>query len=192
MKIIMAAVLLGAITAPALADQSGCEADIARVLRMVSGDEANESGHQGLSPDLQPVREGGRCILRNPVLRIPNARGFTSFEADEVSWRSTWPEGAGSIAPQALVLDIKRAQIVPQFDELEDFSYQTRLNAELNTSDLHLDYAFDPAEKRFTLTRLDAAQTFGDRLAMSAAIENFDLIRLSAPRRKRIRSWNFG
>lgn len=179
MKALLAAgLLLCATAAPAFSDQAGCDADL-DALRAALGD--------AFAPDdanpfaaLEPVDEGGRCVLRDLAVPTPDGGAAGLLEAQEIAWRSTWPDEARGGVPQSLVLDISGARMVPQFDGMEEVAYQMRLTAELSSTDLHLDYAIDPAAKRLVLSSLDVAQTGGNRLALSGTVENFDLTALTA------------
>lgn len=179
MKALLAAgLLLCATAAPVLGSQADCQADL-DLLRAALGEDVALDGPDPLAA-LAPVSEDGRCVLRDLAVQMPDGAAPGMLEAQEISWRATWPDAAPGGVPQSLVLDIRGARMVPQLRDMADMAYQMRLTAELSSTDLHLDYAIDPAAKRLVLSSLDVAQTGGNRLALSGTVENFDLTALTA------------
>ncbi|MDP0929872.1 hypothetical protein Q0601_22040 [Paracoccus onubensis] len=161
--------LVCATVLPVVANDARCVADL----------EATDPVLDGVLADLAPVFEEDRCVLRDLDLALPGSGPEQVLHVGEINWKTEWAGRTGETIPRALVLDVQDAWLLTQVRDFEDLAYQIRLVAELNSTDLHLDYTLDPETERFELNELDVRDTSGNRLAVSAQLGNFDLAALT-------------
>lgn len=162
--------LVSATALPVVANDAGCVADL----------EATVSVLGGALTALAPVFEEDRCVLRDLDLVVPGSGPEQVLHAGKISWKAKWVDRAEDVIPQALILDVQDAWLLTQMRDFEELAYQIRLVAELNSTDLHLDYTLDPETGRLDLNDLDIREASGNRLVVSARIGNFNLAALTA------------
>ncbi|SUB01792.1 Uncharacterised protein [Pannonibacter phragmitetus] len=166
-----ALIALGSLPAAAdtLAEKPDCAADLAYAVTLL--DELQIWRRIEPRPDMVPVEENGRCVLRKGGFSFFGKGLPYQIEMDEVVWAVTWGEPGRVSIPQKLVLDIKNSQRTPLVAGLDAEMVELIESLESSSWSLHFDYAIGPDWDWLELNRFGFTGPTGDAVQISGRLQ---------------------
>lgn len=167
------AVALG-LAAPVWADETGCEAQLATIVRLVGKVAGYQANWEGIPEEITP----GVCVVEAPVWR---GRSYFTLKAERISWSGENLDRMATegLPPTAVALDIAGFRVVPEIGD-PVMTYLMEMQGRGEAVDISLRAGWDAAERVLRIERAEIDFPGGDYIRFSADAEGVDLTDMAA------------